>query len=181
MALVRGPSHGWQNLSRGEFMTRRPILMLPILIVSMAASVAAEAGQGGDVLTSADMIAFVGTTDAERAKVFYQDKLGLRLVTEEPSHALVFDAGGTMLRVSVVAEVPPVPYTVLGWRVGDIAAAVESLVSQGVVLERFPGFTQDSQGVWTAPDGTRVAWFKDPDGNMLSLTQFPVEGSPKER
>ena len=133
------------------------------------------------MLTTAEVIAFVGTTDAGRAKAFYQDKLGLRLVSEEPSHALVFDAGGTMLRVSVVPEVPAVPYTVLGWKVDDIGTAVESLVSKGVRFERFPGFSQDARGVWTALDGTGVAWFRDPDGNTLSLTQFPVERSPRER
>jgi len=125
------------------------------------------------MLADAEIIAFVGATDGSRAKRFYADPLGLRLVTEEPSHALVFDAGGTMLRVSLVPAVPPARFTVLGWRVKDIGATVDGLVAKGIAFERFPGFEQDERGVWTTPDGAKVAWFKDPDGNMLSLTQFP--------
>ncbi len=143
-----------------------------ILVVSVALG-AAESGQAGDMLTDTEIIAFVGATDAERAKTFYQDKLGLRLVGEEPGHALVFRSGATMLRVSLVPEVPSARYTVLGWRVEDIEKAVDGLVAKGVVFERFPGFNQDQSGVWTTPDGARIAWFRDPDGNMLSLTQFP--------
>ena len=129
----------------------------------------------GTMLTTSDVIAFVGAKDASKARSFYQDTLGLRLVSEEPSHALVFDANGTMLRVSIVQKIPPGKYTVLGWRVGNIGRAVEELARQGVVFEWFEGFAQDDQGIWTAPDSTRVAWFRDPDGNMLSLTQFAAE------
>ncbi len=128
--------------------------------------------QGGTpLLTGAEVIAFVGVTDAERAKAFYRDKLGLRLTSEEPSRALVFDAGGTTLLASLVEAVPPATYTVLGWVVENIGAAIDGLVAKGVAFERLQDFVQDERGVWTAPDGTRVAWFKDPDGNMLSLTQ----------
>ena len=140
---------------------------------------AGEKPKGGGVLAVADVIAFVGTTDPARARGFYQDRLGLRLISEEPQ-ALVFDAGGTMLRVSTAREVPPARYTVLGWKVRDIGAAIDALVLKGVSFERFPGFNQDERGVWTSPDGARVAWFKDPDGNMLSLTQFPVARSGKK-
>lgn len=160
-------------------MTIGPVVRAAFLILLMAPAVA-TLGQGGAVLTTAEIIAFVGATDPGRAKAFYQSTLGLRLVSEEPQ-ALVFDAGGTMLRVSILRQVPPVPYTVLGWRVRDIATAVESLASRGVVFERFAGFAQDTRGVWTAPDGTRVAWFTDPDRNMLSLTQFPADGPPRPR
>lgn len=149
----------------------RHLVAMPILL-TFAAAVTSGRQEGGAVLTTAEVIAFVGVTDAARAKAFYRDALGLRLVGEEAEHALVFDAGGTMLRVSVVQEVPLAPYTVLGWRVGDIGAVVHGLASKGLTFERFPGFTQDARGIWSAPDGTRIAWFKDPDGNMLSLTQF---------
>jgi catechol 2,3-dioxygenase-like lactoylglutathione lyase family enzyme len=124
------------------------------------------------VLGRCDVIAFVGVQDAARARAFYETTLGLSLVADEPS-ALVFDANGTVLRVSKVAKVTPAPYTVLGWKVADIRRTIEELAGRGVVFERFGFFPQDALGVWTAPDGTRVAWFKDPDGNVLSLTQFP--------
>jgi catechol 2,3-dioxygenase-like lactoylglutathione lyase family enzyme len=117
-------------------------------------------------------MAFSATTDAERAKEFYRDKLGLKLVSDE-GFALVFDANGTMLRVQKVKEVGEAKYTTLGWNVPDIAATVDELEKAGVNFERygFPG--QDEKGIWTAPGGAaKVAWFKDPDGNILSLTQF---------
>ena len=85
-----------------------------------------------------------------------------------------------MLRVSLVKEVSLARYTVLGWKVKDIGVAVDGLVAKGAAFERFPGFTQDERGVWTAPEGTRAAWFKDPDGNMLSLTQFSA-GPPAKK
>ncbi|HKA88407.1 MAG TPA: VOC family protein [Haliangiales bacterium] len=117
------------------------------------------------------IIAFVATRAPDRAKAFYRDVLGLRLVADE-DFALVFDAGGTMLRVAKVAEHTPAPFTVLGWRVTAIRPAVEQLGRRGVKLERFPGMQQDGAGIWTAPGGAMIAWFKDPDGNLLSLTQF---------
>lgn len=119
-----------------------------------------------------DIIAFIGSTDPDRAKHFYQKVLGLQLVSDE-KFALVFDANGTMLRVSIVKEIQSANYTVLGWRVPDIRAAIQRLTTSGVVFERFPGLQQDDLGIWTAHDKTQVAWFKDPDGNILSLTQFP--------
>jgi catechol 2,3-dioxygenase-like lactoylglutathione lyase family enzyme len=101
----------------------------------------------------------------------YGDVLGLRLVSDEPS-ALVFDSGGMTLRVQKVATVTPSPYTVLGWSVPDIGATMERLRAGGVRFESLGMPGQDESGVWSAGDGTRVAWFKDPDGNLLSLTQF---------
>jgi catechol 2,3-dioxygenase-like lactoylglutathione lyase family enzyme len=124
------------------------------------------------LLDSASIMAFSATADADRAKAFYRDQLGLRLVSDEP-FALVFDAGGTMLRVQKVKEVRVAQYTALGWQVPDIAAKVDELEQAGVHFERygFPG--QDEKGIWTPPGSTvKVAWFKDPDGNVLSLTQF---------
>jgi len=126
----------------------------------------------GRALGSSSLVAFVGVCDPERAKRFYRDKLGLRLVSEELPFALVFDVQGTMLRVTVVPEVKPAKFTVLGWRVPDIQAAVSSLDKEGVEFQRYAGLQQDGLGIWTSPNGARVAWFHDPDGNILSVTQF---------
>ena len=123
------------------------------------------------MLGSSAVIAFAGATDLGRARVFYEQVLGLPM-TEENDFACVFDANGTMLRVTAVPEVSRAVYTVLGWRVGDIAATVGDLSAKGVVFLRYDGMNQDDSGVWTTPGGDRVAWFADPDGNILSLTQF---------
>ena len=124
------------------------------------------------MLGAAPLIAFVATADFTRARRFYVDLLGLKIISESP-FALELDSAGTMLRVTKVAEVRPAPYTVLGWRVSDIGQIVTELQSRAIVIERYPEMVQDEFGVWTSPDGTRVAWFKDPDGNLLSLTEFP--------
>jgi catechol 2,3-dioxygenase-like lactoylglutathione lyase family enzyme len=125
------------------------------------------------VLGSQPIMAFVATTNHVRAKGFYRDVLGLQLVEEELPFALVFDAHGTMLRVSIVKELAPAMYTVLGWRASDIVATVQQLREAGVEFERYQGLpNQDERGIWTSPSGARVAWFKDPDGNTLSVTQF---------
>lgn len=123
------------------------------------------------MLQNAKVMTFVGTRDAAKARAFYRDTLGLTLV-EENSFALVFDSNGTMLRVTNVRELNPAPYTVLGWEVPDISAAVRELAAVGVVFSRYPGMVQDEDGVWTSPSGARISWFPDPDGNMLSLKQF---------
>ncbi len=117
------------------------------------------------------LIAFVSTTDLERASRFYTGVLGLRLVETTP-YACVFDLEGAMLRVTLVEEVATPGYTVLGLKVIDIAAAVGRLRGRGVDLLRYPGMQQDDDGVWTTPAEDRVAWFSDPDGNTVSLTQF---------
>lgn len=122
------------------------------------------------MLGSEKISAFVGASDAARAKVFYRDTLGLRLVSED-KFALVFDANGTNLRVSMAGQVTPAKYTVLGWEVSDVVATAKSLQQAGVKLEIFGGVPQDELGIWDAPGGTRVAWFKDPDGNILSIAQ----------
>ena len=126
----------------------------------------------GRALASSSLVAFVGVCDPDRAKRFYRDTLGLRLVSEELPFALVFDVQGTMLRVTVVPEVKPAKFTVLGWKVPDIQAAVSSLDKQGVEFQRYAGLQQDGLGIWTSPNGARVAWFHDPDGNILSVTQL---------
>ena len=124
------------------------------------------------LLDSSPIMAFSATTDSERAKAFYRDQLGLRLASDEP-YALVFDAAGTMLRVQRVKDVRPAQYTALGWKVPDIAAKVEELEKAGVKFEHYGLPDQDDKGIWTAPGSqAKVAWFKDPDGNILSLTQF---------
>lgn len=123
------------------------------------------------MLTDSDLVAFVGSTDLARSRAFYSDVLGLRCTDENP-YACVFDSNGTMLRVTAVAELPPVPQTVLGWHVGEIAVSIDALVSRGVTFMRPDGIDQDDRGIWTTPSGEQVAWFTDPDGNTLSLTQF---------
>jgi catechol 2,3-dioxygenase-like lactoylglutathione lyase family enzyme len=122
-------------------------------------------------LGEARLQAFVATTDAARAKTFYADVLGLRLVADE-AFALVFDSNGTELRVQKAREVKPHPFTALGWIVPDIAAEVRALGARGVRFETGAGFPpQDELGIWTTT-GAKIAWFKDPDGNLLSLAQL---------
>ena len=122
-------------------------------------------------LSEQSIIGFIAAADPGRAKTFYRDTLGLPLVSEEMPFALVFDAHGTMLRVTFVEKVNPAGYTVLGWNVPDIVAAAKALAAAGVGFERYPGMAQDEHGIWSAPGGAKVAWFKDPDGNTLSLSQ----------
>lgn len=125
------------------------------------------------MLSSARLTAFVGTTNAGRARAFYRDTLGLPL-TSEDGFALQFNCNGTTLRVSIAQEVTAAKYTVLGWDVDDLAATLLALREAGVQFERFGFFEQDALGIWTAPGGTQVAWFKDPDGNLLSIAQPPA-------
>jgi catechol 2,3-dioxygenase-like lactoylglutathione lyase family enzyme len=122
------------------------------------------------MLGSSKLEAFVGTTDAKKARHFYETVLGLSLIADQP-FALLFDANGTSLRVSKVDEVSPEPYTVLGWVVSDIEGMTKALRKKGVVFERYPYFEQDENDIWTAPTGAKVAWFKDPDGNTLSVSE----------
>ena len=125
------------------------------------------------MLANYKVMAFVGTMDPERAKIFYRDVLGLKFI-EDAWWAIVFEAGGTRIQIEKAREkFTPVPFTALGWSVPDIAAEVARLSKNGVVFERFKELPQDDAGIWTTPDGVgKVAWFKDPDGNTLSLTQF---------
>lgn len=124
------------------------------------------------MLGTAKLIAFVASSKPAKAKAFYMDTLGLRLISDEAS-ALVFDANGTQLRIQKVQEVNPPAFTVLGWEVGNIKEALDELEGRGVSIERFEVMEQDPYGIWTADDGTCVAWFRDPDGNLLSITEFP--------
>jgi catechol 2,3-dioxygenase-like lactoylglutathione lyase family enzyme len=122
------------------------------------------------MLGTSKIIAFVPTTDYDRARSFYEEILGLKFLRSD-GFALVLDANGNMIRVVKAPDFKPLPYTILGWEVTDIANAVTSLSERGVVFERFGFFEQDALGVWVAPNGDRVAWFKDPDGNTLSVSQ----------
>jgi catechol 2,3-dioxygenase-like lactoylglutathione lyase family enzyme len=120
-----------------------------------------------------NIVGFVSIVDVPRAKAFYRDTLGLRLVMEEPPFALVFDANGIMVRLGMAKELPPAHGTVLGWQVPEITATVKELGQAGVRFERFEGMAQDALGIWTSPTGAKIAWFKDPDGNILSVSEHP--------
>ena len=122
------------------------------------------------MLETARLVAFAGTANAPRAKAFYQDTLGLRLISDD-DFALAFDSNGTQLRIQKVKVVTPPPFTVLGWQVENIHVMVSALSRAGVSFERYSFMQQDAAGVWTAPGETKVAWFKDPDGNLLSLAE----------
>ena len=123
------------------------------------------------MLGNQNIMAFVATADAAKARPFYETVLGLKVKSEDP-YGIMFDSNGIFLRMSVVPNFKPAPYSVLSWVVKDMPAMIAGLSSKGVKFEVFPGLGQDENGIWAAPDGTKVAWFKDLDGNMLSLTQF---------
>jgi catechol 2,3-dioxygenase-like lactoylglutathione lyase family enzyme len=114
-------------------------------------------------------MAFVATVDAARARKFYEGTLGLHVLEDTP-FALVLESAGTRIRVQKVEKVEPHPYTALGWDVDDVAAIVKELTGKGVSFNRYPGMQQDDLGIWTSPSGARVAWFCDPDRNVLSLS-----------
>ncbi len=116
-------------------------------------------------------ILFAATTDAKRARRFYEKTLGLKFVSEDP-FALVFKVGSLALRIQKVAAKPALGYTVLGWQVSDIGREVRRLTRAGVRFARYDGLEQDPGGVWLSPAGAKVAWFRDPDGNTLSLTEY---------
>ncbi len=120
------------------------------------------------MLDEASQVAFVGVTDLERAERFYGGVLGLDLVDARP-FALVHDTPANHLRITLVSEVRPAPYTVLGWTVTDLEGEIDRLVAAGIRFNRYDGMAQDDRGIWTAPSGARIAWFDDPDGNNLSL------------
>jgi catechol 2,3-dioxygenase-like lactoylglutathione lyase family enzyme len=124
-------------------------------------------------LDRCNIVGFVTIVDSERAKSFYRGTLGLRLISEELPFAMVFDANGIMLRLVIGKERPSNQGTVLGWQVPNITSAVRDLARAGVQFERYEYMKQNELGIWTAPSGARVAWFKDPDGNVLSITENP--------
>lgn len=125
------------------------------------------------MLRNADVVCFVPTRNPQRARAFYENVLGLEFVSEDP-FALVFNAKGVTVRVADVSSVRdfrPASFTILGWHVPSAEAAVRDLQARGVAFERFPGTEQSQTGIWTSPSGAKVAWFKDPDGNVLSVTE----------
>ena len=123
------------------------------------------------MLGNCKLAAFIATSKPDEAKAFFQDKLGLTLISDE-QYALVFDANGTTLRVQKAGEFTPHQFTALGWHVDDIEATVRELRAKGVVFEKYPWMPEGSDGIMTFPEGARVAWFKDPDGNVLSIDQY---------
>jgi len=150
LLLCPRPSYG----SRREFASVRP-LVRPNL---------------KKMLASSKLIGFVPTRDSQKARAFYQDRLGFEFVGDD-QFALVMRAGESMIRIAKVGDFSPAPYTVLGWEVRDMEPVVRWLSARGVAFEKYP-FVQDRElGIWTTPNGDKVAWFKDPDGNVLSVSQ----------
>ena len=126
------------------------------------------------ILAATPHVAFVPVADKEKALAFYRDQLGLTLVADQSPFALVFDLDGTQFRATFVPEFKPQSFTILGWRVADIADIAGRLQAAGVQFNRYPGMNdQHPLAIWTAPGGTQVAWFTDPFGNVLSLQQEP--------
>jgi catechol 2,3-dioxygenase-like lactoylglutathione lyase family enzyme len=122
------------------------------------------------ILEGAAPAILICVRDRARGIAFYRDTLGLKL-TAEDHFAAVFDISGVMLRVSTLADFVPHEHSILGFRVKDVTATVKTLREKGVVFNIYPHFKQDELGIWTVPSGsTHVAWFKDPDGNVLSIT-----------
>jgi catechol 2,3-dioxygenase-like lactoylglutathione lyase family enzyme len=121
------------------------------------------------MLTGGKLVGFLTTTDYERARAFYEGKLGFEFVSLD-QFALAMRAGKNMIRITKVETFKPAQGTVLGWEVDDVKAVVLWLSSRDVVTEKY-GFVPDQElGIWTAPSGDQVAWFKDPEGNVLSLS-----------
>jgi catechol 2,3-dioxygenase-like lactoylglutathione lyase family enzyme len=124
-----------------------------------------------EMLNLHKVIGFLPTRDAERARIFFETTLGLQFVSDD-DYALVVQSGPTIIRIAKVQDFQPAPYTVLGWEVQDIGKIVSELQARGVAFEDYP-FIQDRElGIWSAPSGAKVAWFKDPDGNLLSVSQY---------
>jgi len=122
------------------------------------------------MLSSNKMIGFVTTRDSSRARQFYEDVLGFKFVSND-QFALVLETDENMIRISEVKDGTPAGHTILGWEVQNIEKVAAWLKERGVTFERYPWAKQDELGIWMAPGGDQVAWFKDPDGNVLSLSQ----------
>ena len=122
------------------------------------------------MLSEPKITAFIPTVKPVQSKQFYMNILGLKLVSED-EYGLEFESNSTLLRVSIVQEFNPQPFTVLGFKIKGIIAQVEKLTKKGVIFERYSYFKQDNLGIWTSPSKAKIAWFMDPDGNLLSLTE----------
>ena len=129
--------------------------------------------QSTPMLRDAKLVAFGAITDSARAANFYVGTLGLSLRYED-DFALVLDANGVELRLQKIRALTPAGFTTLGWEVRDVDAVATTLEEQGISLERYRWLEQDARGVWQAPSGARIAWFRDPDGNLLSVAQYPA-------
>jgi catechol 2,3-dioxygenase-like lactoylglutathione lyase family enzyme len=123
------------------------------------------------MLGSTNIVAFVPTRDSGKAREFYEGVLGLRFVKDD-GFAMVLDANGIMIRVAKVKDFTPAQFTILGWQVSHIEGVVQDLQNKGIRFEIFGFFKQDELGIWTAPTGDKVVWFKDPDGNILSVSEL---------
>lgn len=123
------------------------------------------------VLRERPLMVFIPVRDLSAAQSFYEEVLGLPVRDAGP-YAVVLDAGGTMLRLAQVDDYRPQPFTIAGWQVPDMGTSIDSLESRGIDCIRYEGMDQDDRGIWTTPSGDQVAWFKDPEGNTLSLTCF---------
>jgi catechol 2,3-dioxygenase-like lactoylglutathione lyase family enzyme len=124
------------------------------------------------MFANAIVTAMVGTMRPDAAKAFYRDVLGLTPQGED-GYAMIFAGKNARVRVSRVPAVTPAAYAVIAFTVDDVEAAVDGLIAKGVTMARFPIFQQDARGIWTAPGGAKVAWFHDPDLNLLSVVQNP--------
>jgi catechol 2,3-dioxygenase-like lactoylglutathione lyase family enzyme len=144
--------------------TRRKLRPLPVYNVTAA--------RRQRMLSDSKLIGFVPTRDSTRAREFYEGKLGFQFVSDDP-FALVMRAGKNLIRIAKVKvkDFTPAQYTVLGWEVENIEVIVKWLQERGVVFEKYPFVPDQTLGIWTAPNGDKVAWFKDPDGNVLSVSQ----------
>lgn len=125
------------------------------------------------MVRDAKLVAFGATTDGVRAVDFYTKVLGLALRYED-EFAISLDSDGVELRLQKVEQFTPQTFTTLGWQVASLPDVLERLIPYGVVAERYSWLDQDAVGIWQAPSGARVAWFKDPDGNLLSVSQYPT-------
>jgi catechol 2,3-dioxygenase-like lactoylglutathione lyase family enzyme len=161
------------------------ITQLPILAITKFPGYDGATRSTDPMLGSAKVVTFIPTLDFEKSRPFYEETLGLRFLNDD-GFALVFAMGeqetagaestgpGTVLRLVKVGTLLPHPFTVLGWNVSNLDQTVTKLAERAVTFERYPWMSQDGMGVWTAPGGARVAWFKDPDGNLLSVSQHAV-------
>jgi len=126
------------------------------------------------MLIEPTITAFLPTAQPERSKQFYLHTLGLKLRSEDP-YAFEFEGNGVVLRITIVDALRPQPFTVLGFRIEKIESQVKTLVEKGVEFEKYGGLEQDDLGIWTSPSKAKIAWFKDPDGNLVSLTEYAKE------
>jgi catechol 2,3-dioxygenase-like lactoylglutathione lyase family enzyme len=122
------------------------------------------------MLSDCDLIGFIPTKDPARARTFYEQTLGLRFLSDD-IFALVMESNGNMIRIVQVKDFTPFPFTILGWKVDHIEDDVATLIARGISFKRYPWLQQSESGIWTARGGAKVAWFQDPDGNVLSLSQ----------